>query len=233
MQLQSSISILIIGLFFSLLTQNSITEREVSLSFYSGSIEGVAVLAPKNRPVRFGGGLYSRPAPTGSSQASSDSILVVLRGINSSGQPMDKGMKSLNQKEQQFQPTILPVPLNGTVRIMNSDPVYHNVFSLTSPHKFDVGRRPKGEHFDVTFEKPGVVDVFCDIHSNMHAIIYVLPEGTTSWTKIKSGESFSFSGLSDGSYEISLYALGYKESVSQVSIEGGNTIQAGTITLNP
>lgn len=204
-----------------------------SAFLFAGSVEGVAVLAPKNRPVRFGGGLYGRPAPSNSSnQASSDSILVVLKG-SSVHASSSNTFYPLNQKDQQFVPSILPVPLNGTVRIQNSDPVYHNVFSLTSPHKFDVGRRPKGEHFDVSFEKPGVVDVFCDIHSNMHAIIYVLPEGTTAWAKIKSGDNFSFTDVPDGSYELTLYALGYKETSSQIVVRNGETYQAGTITLNP
>lgn len=197
-----------------------------------GSVEGTAVLTPKNRPVRLGGGLYRRPAPSSSNQASTDSILVVLKGIGTSN-PSPEAFQFLNQKDQQFVPSLLPVELGGRVRIQNSDPVYHNVFSLTSPHKFDVGRRPKGEHFDVTFEKAGVVDVFCDIHSNMHAIIYVLPKNALAWTKVKSGEPFSFSDIRDGSYELTLYALGYQEVSVPVNVLSGQTYQTGTITLNP
>ena len=223
---------LLTGLLLSLFgLMYSSQPEETALSF-SGSVEGTVVLAPKNRPVRFGGGLYGRPAPSGSGQSSSDSILVVLKG-NSNSSTSSQSLQFLNQKEQQFLPSILPVTIGGTVRIQNSDPVYHNVFSLTSPHKFDVGRRPKGEHFDVNFEKPGVIDVFCDIHSNMHAIIYVLPERTTAWAKIKNGDSFSFAGIPDGSYELTFYALGYKEFTSQVNVQNGQTFHAGTITLNP
>ena len=232
MKFTLSIISLLFGLLLSHTTVDTSLQTNEHISMFTGSVEGTAVLAPKNRPVRFGGGLYGRPASSSNSQASSDSILVVLKGApgTKSG---STSAQVLNQKDQQFVPSILPVPLNGTVRIQNSDPVYHNVFSLTSPHKFDVGRRPKGEHFDVVFEKPGVIDVFCDIHSNMHAIIYVLPEGTYAWTKIKSGESFSFEDVPEGSYELTLYALGYKESSSPIVVQSGQSYQAGTITVNP
>ncbi|MBO6523134.1 MAG: hypothetical protein JJ971_04850 [Balneolaceae bacterium] len=232
MNLHTALSSLLIGLILSLFGVQSPSQKESVITVISGSIEGTAILAPKNRPVRFGGGLYGRSAPSASSQSSSDSILVVLKGTPSNI-ASESASYFLNQKDQQFVPSLLAVKLGGMVRIQNSDPVYHNVFSLTSPHKFDVGRRPKGEHFDVTFEKPGVVDVFCDIHSNMHAIIYVLPENAVAWTKIKSGDTFSFSDIEDGSYELTLYALGYQESTSQIDVQSGQTYQTGTITLNP
>ncbi|MEQ9308323.1 MAG: hypothetical protein RLN90_02650 [Balneolaceae bacterium] len=219
---------LIIGLFSS--DASDIRTKNVSIN--TGSVEGVALLAPKNQPVRFGGGFYGRPTSSNSSQASSDSILVVLKGESVHLENSDR-FQVLNQKDQEFMPSLLPVTLGEKVRIKNSDPVYHNVFSLTSPNKFDVGRRPKGEHFDVTFDKAGVVDVFCDIHSNMYAIIYVLPEGTVAWTKIKSGDSFSFQNISAGSYELSLFALGYKENTTQINVHDGEAFQTGAITINP
>lgn len=205
----------------------SLTESPIS-----GSIEGHIILTPKNTNVRFGGGLYGRPARSSSSAAATDSVLVILTG-NSNNIRDEAELAYLNQLNQQFQPSILPLKQGQTVRIQNSDPVYHNVFSLTSPHKFDVGRRPKGEHFDVTFEKPGVVDVFCDIHSNMYAMIYVLPSNIISVSKIQSNEKFIFSDIPEGNYEIRVVALGYSEFSQTVSVTTGNTVQLGTITLNP
>ncbi len=232
MNINTALYSLLFGLVISLFGVHSSSYPETDALSLSGSVEGTVTLATKNRPVRFGGGLYGRPAPSSSNQSTSDSVLVVLKGTSVSNSTSGT-LQLLNQKDQQFVPTILPVEEGGTVRIQNSDPVYHNVFSLTSPHKFDVGRRPKGEFFDVEFEKPGVIDVFCDIHSNMHAIIYVLPEGTKAWTKIKSGDAFSFSNVPEGSYELSVYALGYQEMTSRISVLDGQTYQAGTLTLNP
>lgn len=230
MKLYSFIAPLVFGFIISVLTVSFSTQKVDTPQIMSGSIEGVGIVAPKSRAVR-GGGLYGRPAPSTAQSSSVDSILVVIKNSSSNSQTTEP-VQYLNQEDQQFVPSLLPVHVGGTVRIQNSDPVYHNVFSLTSPHKFDVGRRPKGEHFDVDFEKPGVIDVFCDIHSNMHAIIYVLPPGTEDWRKIKSGDSFSFTNVPDGEYELSLYALGYTEVTSQIIVRDGETYQAGTITLN-
>lgn len=232
MNFYSNLSSLLAVSIISLFSFFNTVQSEGTLKNNSVSVEGTVVLAPKNQPARFGGGLYGRPAPSSTNRSSSDSILVVITGAFSSKTTSSKA-QYLNQKDQQFVPSILPVSAGGTVRIQNSDPVYHNVFSLTSPNKFDVGRRPKGEHFDVSFEKPGVVDVFCDIHSNMYAIIYVLPPNTISWTKVKSGDSFIFSDIPDGDYELIFYALGYQEGNSQIEIRNGQSYQAGTITLNP
>lgn len=229
-------SIILLGsILFSVLaaeqTENSVESRFIQIE-NNGSIEGTVQLASRSSGRRTGGGLYGRQARSSSNTTTTDSVLVIL----TSSLPAESNSQELvflNQKDRKFQPGILPVQRGQTVRILNSDPVYHNVFSLTSPHKFDVGRRPKGEHYDVTFEKPGLVDVFCDIHSNMHAIIYVVPDNTISWTKIAGGESFSFDGLSEGSYALTFVAMGFSNSEQLVQLQQDETIQVGTITLNP
>lgn len=194
-------------------------------------ITGTVVLSPKNTS-RIGGGLYGRPQAASASRASTDSALVVLSGMGSSNTEALASPVILDQKDQRFSPNLLPVQLNDKVRIRNSDPVYHNVFSLSSTKKFDVGRRPKGEYLDVTFDKPGVVDVFCDIHSNMHAIIYVLPANAVSWIKVKSGESFNLPQIPPGNYELKIYANGYEEQILRIQVSANEPTDIGTITMN-
>ena len=53
----------------------------------------------------------------------------------------------------------------------NDDPIYHNVFSLSRARTFNLGRFPRGESRAVRFDKPGIVKVFCDIHSHMSAAV--------------------------------------------------------------
>jgi hypothetical protein len=59
------------------------------------------------------------------------------------------------------------------VSFPNSDPTYHNVFSLSRAKTFDLGRYAAGRAKSVRFDRPGVVRVFCDIHSHMTAFILV------------------------------------------------------------
>jgi plastocyanin len=81
----------------------------------------------------------------------------------------------LAQKDQMFVPRVVAVPVGGTVEFPNLDPIFHNVFSLSPVKRFDLGKYPRGHSKSVTFTKPGLVNVYCDIHSNMAAYVLVLP----------------------------------------------------------
>ena len=81
---------------------------------------------------------------------------------------------SMTQRDETFDPHVLPVLRGSTVEFPNGDDVFHNVFSLSSAKVFDLGRYPKGSSRSLTFDKPGRVDVFCHIHSDMSAIVLVL-----------------------------------------------------------
>ena len=82
---------------------------------------------------------------------------------------------AMAQRDEQFVPHILPVYRGATVDFPNNDDVFHNVFSLSSAKTFDLGRFPKGSSKSDVFDKSGTVQVFCHIHSDMSAILLVLP----------------------------------------------------------
>ena len=79
------------------------------------------------------------------------------------------------QQAATFSPHVLPVVIGTTVEWPNNDSIYHNVFSMSDAKQFDLGLY-KGNPTNkfVVFDKPGRVDVFCSIHSNMHCIVLVL-----------------------------------------------------------
>lgn len=197
-----------------------------------GKIEGTIQLALKQNPVNVGG-RYGRPTRASTStKSSSDSVLIWLENTTTDIKGDSDTPVILDQSDLSFQPSIVVVRQHGTVRIHNSDPVYHNVFSLSSVKRFDVGRRPKGEYLDIKFDKAGAVDVFCDIHSNMRATIYVMPTNMLTWTKVKSGDSFVLENIEAGSYQFKVYALGYEEQTFPVEVTSGESTDIGTITLN-
>lgn len=190
------------------------------------------VLLPTQEPAVSVGGRYGRPSRGNtSSKSAPDSVLIWIAGNSASSDIQPEMPVVLDQQDLSFTPSVLVVRQNGTVRIQNSDPVYHNVFSLSPIKRFDVGRRPKGEYLDVTFDKPGAVDVFCDIHSNMRATIYVMPPEAITWIKSKNGESFTIENMPTGSYELKIYALGYQEQSIPIEVHAGEPTDIGTITL--
>jgi hypothetical protein len=79
------------------------------------------------------------------------------------------------QVDERFDPHVLPVLRGSRVDFPNNDDVYHNVFSLSSARTFDLGRYPKGASKSVAFPRTGVVQIFCHIHSDMSAVVLVLP----------------------------------------------------------
>ena len=80
----------------------------------------------------------------------------------------------LRQENETFVPHVLAITRGSTVEFPNGDPFFHNVFSLSSTASFNLGRYPRGQTRAQTFTKPGLVKVFCDIHSHMSASILVL-----------------------------------------------------------
>jgi plastocyanin len=84
-----------------------------------------------------------------------------------------RGRVVMDQRGEAFLPYVLAVTVGTSVDFVNSDATYHNVFSLSKPKRFDLGRYARGRSKPVRFDRPGVVRVFCDIHSHMNAFILV------------------------------------------------------------
>lgn len=104
------------------------------------------------------------------------------------------------QEGTAFVPNLLIVPQGGVVSFPNHDPIFHNVFSYSSVKSFDLGRYPRGETRTVTFNAPGVVRIFCEIHASMYASIVVT---ASPWhALVPSGSDFAFRDLPAGDYHV-------------------------------
>ena len=82
---------------------------------------------------------------------------------------------AMEQKDQNFVPRVVAVPVGDAVDFPNRDPIYHSVFSVSPAKRFDLGKYARGKSKSITFTKAGVVNVFCDIHSDMAGFIVVVP----------------------------------------------------------
>jgi plastocyanin len=107
------------------------------------------------------------------------------------------------QKNKTFTPHVLPIPIGSTVDFPNSDPIFHNAFSNYNGQIFDIGLYPPGSTRSVKFRSPGIVRVFCNIHSTMSAVIVVLK---SPWyaTSDEDG-AFELEGVPEGSYRLGVY----------------------------
>jgi hypothetical protein len=80
----------------------------------------------------------------------------------------------MDQQNLEFIPRVLPIPVGSTVLFPNNDKVDHNVFSMSRTKKFTLGSYKPGESQTVVFDKPGIVELRCDVHAEMAAYILVM-----------------------------------------------------------
>jgi plastocyanin len=80
----------------------------------------------------------------------------------------------MTTRSKTFLPHVLAVPAGSTVNFPNEDPISHNLFSLTPGNTFDLGLYRKGPGKSQKFDAPGVVNVYCNVHPNMSAVVHVM-----------------------------------------------------------
>jgi plastocyanin len=85
--------------------------------------------------------------------------------------PKDVNRPRLVQRNKSFEPHVLVVPVGTSVEFPNRDPFFHNVFSLFEGKRFDLGLYEAGSTRNVIFDKPGISYIFCNIHSEMSAVV--------------------------------------------------------------
>lgn len=85
----------------------------------------------------------------------------------------DEPRGRIDQRNERFVPHVLAIVAGTTVDFPNNDLTYHNVFSLSRAKTFDLGRYAVGRSKAIRFDRPGIVRVFCEIHSHMSAFILV------------------------------------------------------------
>lgn len=109
----------------------------------------------------------------------------------------------MDQRNENFVPHVLAVTVGTVVDFPNSDETYHNVFSLSRAKSFDLGRYPTGHSKAVRFDRPGIVRVFCDIHSHMSAFILVF--GHRFFAVTDEQGRFRIDGVPPGSYHVRVW----------------------------
>jgi plastocyanin len=120
------------------------------------------------------------------------------------------------QQERRFFPRVVAVAAGTTIRFQNRDDVYHNVFSVSPAKKFDIGKYPPHAVNQVTFDRPGVVNLYCDIHPKMAAYVLVLPH--RFFTRPERDGGFSLPSLPAGSYTLRAWHPAYGRIVRRIQV---------------
>lgn len=178
------------------------------LPLWAGSISGHAIVTKRltkrtASPIVYNlRGAAPATAPRDSDPVNEfDRMVVILEGGSQPSKPPLTAV--LDQQGLRFDNDLLVIPVGSTVEFLNSDPIFHNVFSLSKAQPFDLGFYPRGQKRSVKFSRPGIVQVYCHIHANMYAAIVVT---TSPWfQKPSSDGSFSWDNVPPGRYRLTAW----------------------------
>jgi len=205
-----------------------ITIVYLSLSLlHAGDVKGTITLPQKARTQRIAiekykgkisGEVVTNPAPVAA-------VWLTAPGLNA---PKSPPSQRFEQKGYQFESSLIAVPKNTTITFPNEDNDYHNVFSLSQPHRFDLGRYKKGERPapSFTFSKAGFITLRCEIHEHMRANVVVVDSPYVTTTD--AGGKFILTNIPPGTY--TLHAQLDKKTTWETTV----TVKSkGTLTLPP
>ncbi len=172
----------------------------------------------------------SREASVRKSHDYSGVVISLVPAGGPSASPGGPRTARMIQKHKAFIPHVLPIEVGTTVEFPNYDPIFHNAFSNYNGQIFDVGLYPPGTSRNVLFKRPGVVRVFCNIHSAMSAMIVVLP---TPWFAATGASgAFEIHSVPEGEYELHVF----HERATTATLEKLRrhlTLAAGAVTVPP
>jgi plastocyanin len=152
-----------------------------------------------------------RSSPRGkedSGKQAPPSAAIWLTPLNPAGTPtpLPGSAYKLVQRNKQFSPHLLVVPIGSVVQFPNADPFFHNVFSLFDGRRFDLGLYEAGTSRTVTFGREGVSYIFCNIHPEMSAVVIAL--ATRFYAVEDLREHFRMLAVPPGDYTLHIWVQG-------------------------
>jgi plastocyanin len=135
---------------------------------------------------------------------------------------LDSRRTVLDQRNLRFSPRVLAVQVGTTVDFPNNDRVFHNVFSFRDGKRFDLGLYPIGSVKRVTFDKPGVSRIFCNIHPQMAA--YVVAVDSPLFAVSDDTGEFTLRSVPEGPYTYHAWRAGAQPLTGSITVRPGQPL---------
>ncbi|HXP67201.1 MAG TPA: methylamine utilization protein [Steroidobacteraceae bacterium] len=111
--------------------------------------------------------------------------------------------EAVDQVDKQFVPYVKVIFVGSTVRFPNSDNIRHQVYSFSPAKKFELPLYARTDAPPVTFDKPGVVVLGCNIHDWMIGYVYV--SETPFFAKTGPAGTATLSDMPPGEYAVRIW----------------------------
>jgi plastocyanin len=132
----------------------------------------------------------------------------------------------MDQKGCVFVPRVAIVPVGGTVDFLNSDRLLHNLHSKSKENATFNRTQPHGRTISVTFTKPEIVAITCDLHSWMRSWVVVAEHPFYAVTD--QAGAFRIPNVPPGKYRLRMW----QEALGDASREVVVGAQGATVTLD-
>lgn len=191
----------------------------------SGAVETAGEPVAPRAVARLASGAPAKVDVTGVLRVAGRPRRDVAMWLGTTGAPPDPSRATalLDQRNMQFTPRVLAVPVGTTVRMPNNDRLLHNVFSFRDGKIFDLGLYPVGTSRAVTFDKPGLSRIFCNIHPNMAA--YVVTVDSPHVTVSDAEGRFTLADVAEGPYTYHTWRAGAERTTGTLQVTSGQSLQ--------
>jgi plastocyanin len=192
-----------------------------------GRVRGSVTLGPRLTAHRMRFSLYPDANRAGNGAESNSTgnelqnVVVYLERAPEGAAPPGwiQGPARMEQEGMSFKPHVLPVVKGTTIEFPNRDLLFHNVFSLSKAASFDLGRYPRDESKSLKFTQPGIIQVFCHIHSDMSGVIVVLDN--PFYASPDRDGRFVIDGIPPGDYRVVAWHERARLAAKTIHVEAG------------
>jgi plastocyanin len=133
---------------------------------------------------------------------------------------------TMTTRSKTLVPHVMAVPAGSTVNFPNEDPIAHNLFSLTPKNAFDLGLYRKGAAAKShKFDAPGVVNVYCNVHPDMSAVVHVMTTPYYGFASATGDYSFD---VKPGKYRVTAWNEQGGTASSQIEVKSDGSVAGVT-----
>ena len=158
----------------------------------------------------------------GKAKGDKKGVVVYLEGVPGTP-PVPKNHAVIRQREKQFEPPLTIVVKGTTIDFPNEDKIFHNVFSVSRPARFDLGLYKSGTAKSVEMKRSGTVDVYCNIHPEMIAKVKVLDNAY--YTITGADGAFRIDNVPAGEYPVVAWLPTGDEAKGTVTVKAGEAAE--------